>query len=186
MSFILTPEITNIHRLPREYNMAVTDQNTINTFVFSEKDLPGYRKYSHDRPPPRSKDRKRVEKPRGPGMNFRKAVPSMSFGLGRFQEKMLICSETEQTNLVGQIRTEVNCLPVENTDFQQYVFRENKRREAEKPKIKMMKDNDDNNVVIPGNLASSGQFGDLIVSALSRVCAVGEVLMRLLVNYWTA
>lgn len=76
MSLLLTPDAANISRLPKEYNMVVTDKDTINTFVFSEKDLPGYRKYSHDRAPPRTKDRKRVEKPRGPGMNFRRAVPS--------------------------------------------------------------------------------------------------------------
>ena len=97
----------------------------------------------------------------------------------RLSAKMLTCSEIEQTNLVGQIRTEVNCLPVENRDFQEYVFRENRRREAEKPKIKMMKDNDDTNVVIPGNLASSGQFGDLIVRALFTVFGIREVLTRL-------
>ena len=78
MSLLLSPEVANIHQLPREYNMAVTDQDAINTFIFSEKDLPGYRKYSHDRAPPRPKDRKRVEKPWSLGMNFRKAVPSRS------------------------------------------------------------------------------------------------------------
>ena len=57
--------------------MVVTDRDTINTFVFSEKDLPGYRKYSHDRAPSRIKDNKRVEKSRGSGINFRRAVPSM-------------------------------------------------------------------------------------------------------------
>ena len=75
---------------------------------------------------------------------------------------MLTAYGKEQTKLRGQIGTEISCLPVENTDFQQYVFRENKRREDEKPKIKMM-DDDSENVVIPGNLGSSGQFGDLIV-----------------------
>ena len=56
---------------------------------------------------------------------------------------------------------------MENVDFQQYVLRENKRRENEKPKIQMMKDDDNNNVVRPGSLASSGQFGDLIVRAIA-------------------
>ena len=77
MSLMLSPDTASMHRLPKEYNMVVTDQSAVNTFVFSEKDLPGYRKYSHDRAPPRTKDRKRVEKPRGQGLNFRKAVPSM-------------------------------------------------------------------------------------------------------------
>ena len=70
------PEPANAHQLPKEYNMAVTDQDSINTFVFSEKDLPGYKKYSHDRAPPRNKDRNRIEKPRASGMNSRKFIPS--------------------------------------------------------------------------------------------------------------
>ncbi|KAL6720686.1 hypothetical protein ACLMJK_002611 [Lecanora helva] len=146
MSLLLSPEATGMHHLPKEYNMVVTDQHAMNTFVFSEKDLPGYRKYSHDRAPPRNKDRKRVEKFRGPTSNFRRAVP-------------------KQTNLTGQVRTEINCLPVENADFQRYVLEENRRRQDQKPKIKMLRDGDDSNVVIPGNLASSGQFGDLISTA---------------------
>ena len=75
MSLLLT-DATNVQRLPKEYNMVVTDKDAINTFVFSEKDLAGYRKYTHGRAPPRSNDRKRVEKPRGSGTSFRKAIPS--------------------------------------------------------------------------------------------------------------
>ena len=61
-------------------------------------------------------------------------------------------------------------------DFQQYVLRENRRREKEKPKIQMMKDADNNNVVIPGNLASSGQFGDLIVRTVGKLTCIAEML----------
>ncbi len=92
---------------------------------------------------------------------------------------MLTCGGIEQTNLAGQVRTEVNCLPVENNEFQQYVFREQRRRENAKPKIQMMKDGDNNNVVIPGNLASSGQFGDLIVCVIvSSILVQGSLTWR--------
>ena len=75
----------------------------------------------------------------------------------------LVLTSVEQTNLAGKVRTEVNCLPVENIEFQEYVFRESERREKEKPKIQMMRDGDNNKVVIPGSLASTLQFSDLIV-----------------------
>lgn len=115
--------------------------------------------------------------PEGRGLTF--AGRCRVRGLGRYTVvEMLIRGGTEQTNLAGQVRTEINCLPVENMDFQQYVFRENKRRENEKPKIKMMKDGDDNNVVIPGSLASSGQFGDLIVRAFTIKLHTTRLLMK--------
>lgn len=77
MSLFLTPQAAAIHQLPREYNMPVIEQDSINTFVFSEKDLPGHRKYTPGRAPPRSLDRKKVEKPKVPGKPFTKFIPSM-------------------------------------------------------------------------------------------------------------
>lgn len=77
----MSPNLPQNLSVPKEYNMQVTNPNTINTFIFTEKDLPGYRKYTHDRAPPRFKDHKRVEKPRVPGQQetnyFRRAIPSM-------------------------------------------------------------------------------------------------------------
>ena len=76
MSILLSPDVTQNRHLPREYNMHIIEQDPMNTFVFSEKDLPGYRAYSADRAPPRFKDRKRIEKTRKPDHNFRRAIPS--------------------------------------------------------------------------------------------------------------
>ena len=56
--------------------MHMIDQDPMNTFVFSEKDLPGYRAYSADRAPPRFKDRKRIAKSKKPEFSFRRAIPS--------------------------------------------------------------------------------------------------------------
>lgn len=76
MSLYLTPQAATIHQLPREYNMPVIEQDSINTFVFSEKDLPGHRKYIAGRAPPRSHDRTKVEKSKGSGKPFTRFVPS--------------------------------------------------------------------------------------------------------------
>ena len=76
MSLMLSHDLAPNREIPKEYNMQITDPDTVNTFIFSEKDLPGYRKYSHDRAPPRFKDRRRIEKPRNPQGNFRRAIPS--------------------------------------------------------------------------------------------------------------
>ena len=76
MSLMLSHDLAPNREIPKEYNMQITDSDTVNTFIFSEKDLPGYRKYSHDRAPPRFRDRRRIEKPRNPQGNFRRAIPS--------------------------------------------------------------------------------------------------------------
>ena len=81
MSLMLLPHIApNLdakkREVPKEYNLRITDPSTINTFVFTEKDLPGYKKYSHDRAPPRYKDRRRIEKPKRADAYFRRAIPS--------------------------------------------------------------------------------------------------------------
>ena len=79
MSLILSHDVLQNREIPKEYNMHITDPDTVNTFIFTEKDLPGYRKYSHDRAPPRFKDRRRIEKPRKTEANFRRAIPSKWF-----------------------------------------------------------------------------------------------------------
>lgn len=76
MSLLLTPEAATAQGLPREYNMVVTDPDAMNTFIFSEKDLPGYRKYTPGRAPPSFRDRKRVEKSKGPASKFSGRIPS--------------------------------------------------------------------------------------------------------------
>lgn len=85
----------------------------------------------------------------------------------------------EQTRLSGHIQSEFNCLPVENKEFQQYSFRENNRREAQKPKIKPWLGGD---VVIDGE--PTNYFDGLIVSAkLNRT--YGEKLTALQSNTQT-
>ena len=76
MSLLLTPAAATGRGLPREYNMVVTQPDTINTFIFSEKDLPGYKKYTPGRAPPSWKERKRVEKTKGPPSKFGGRIPS--------------------------------------------------------------------------------------------------------------
>ena len=82
----------------------------------------------------------------------------------------------EQTNLAGQVRTEINCLPVINQDLEQFFIREDKRMEQQKPKIARWESTMDNKsrVVIPGNAASSTQFSNLIVSVFKSLVTRGS------------
>lgn len=42
MSLLLEPEVAQQYILPQEYLLDITNPMPTNTFVFSEKDLPGY------------------------------------------------------------------------------------------------------------------------------------------------
>lgn len=42
MSLLLSSEAVQNKNVPKEYNMHVTNRDSSNTFIFTEKDLPGY------------------------------------------------------------------------------------------------------------------------------------------------
>lgn len=85
MRLILNQERKNVQHLPREYSIQATNSQPENTFVFTEKDLPGYKPNAYGRSradhgamtavqDPRSGSY-RVQKQKG---RIRKAIPSMS------------------------------------------------------------------------------------------------------------
>lgn len=165
MCMLLSPDIAQNRDLPREYDMHIVEQDPMNTFVFSEKDLPGYRAYSADRAPPRFKDRKRIEKTRKPEYNFRRAIPSKCLTLG-IPIKLTIVT-AEQTALVGHVRTEVNCLPVENRDYMEYMRRRAKEESESKPKIHVLNASVGGNTLQPGILGATVDTSAFIVGVLT-------------------
>ena len=85
MKLTLNQDRQNVRHLPREYNIQATNLQPDNTFVFTEKDLPGYKPNAYGRSradhgamtavqDPRSGSY-RVQKQKG---RIRKAIPSMS------------------------------------------------------------------------------------------------------------
>ena len=94
---MLAPDIAKVHTVPKEYNMQITNQNPTNTFIFTEKDLPGYAAngrqgvmqghknggppYSHGPPRPMFQDRARQNIQKYDNKKkwqpyYRKAIPS--------------------------------------------------------------------------------------------------------------
>lgn len=59
---MLDASVPRNRKVPKEYNLAFTNSSTINTFIFNEKDLPGYNQYAADRAPRHWINRRRVEK----------------------------------------------------------------------------------------------------------------------------
>lgn len=93
MSLLLSKDAVQNKNTPKEYNMHITNQQSSNTFIFTEKDLPGYaskgkgdaRKgqsngaYSSTQITPRTfRDRSKIDKNKRWQPSFRKAIPSKS------------------------------------------------------------------------------------------------------------
>lgn len=80
MSLLLTPEATKGKNIPMEYNMHITNQDSLNTFLFSEKDLPGFKTFAQNQHYSRTDafmGKNRVsKKKRGFGDTVRRTVPS--------------------------------------------------------------------------------------------------------------
>lgn len=79
---LLTPEATKGKNVPKEYNMHITNQDSTNTFLFSEKDLPGFKSFAQNQHYSRTDafmGKNRVgKKKKGAGDSFRRTVPSES------------------------------------------------------------------------------------------------------------
>lgn len=108
-----------------------------NSFIFSEKDLPGYKNrvdvvfgearsmlYESVKREARKKSLKKKWEP-----YVRKTIPSTLF---MFASIIRALTSVEQTALVGKVADEFNCIPVENEEFQR--ISEAKALEALKPR----------------------------------------------------
>ena len=73
----------------------------------------------------------------------------------------------EQTALVGQVRTEINCLPVENKDYVGYMKRRAREELDLKPKIHVLNASVGGNTLQPGILGATVDTSAFIVRALS-------------------
>ena len=91
MSMLLTPEAARAKNVPKEYNMHIMNPNSTNTFIFSEKDLPGFKTFAQNQHYTRTDafmGKNRIgKKKKGPGEHMRKTVPSGFFRI----PKLVIC-----------------------------------------------------------------------------------------------
>ncbi len=79
---LLTPEATKGKNIPKEYNMHLTNQDSTNTFLFSEKDLPGFKTFAQNQHFSRTDafmgKNRFGKKKKGGGDAVRRTVPSES------------------------------------------------------------------------------------------------------------
>ena len=148
MSMMLLPDIGKRKNVPKEYNLQITDQHTINTFIFSEKDLSGFKSRQkdwalNDTPVGRMG---RVRKNRGRFPEYRRTIP-------------------KQTSISGQARTELNCQPVENAEYQRIMderTREAFRNRKQTQLIDGVVAGGAGNILNPGALGSNVDFTSFI------------------------
>ncbi|KZF23855.1 hypothetical protein L228DRAFT_246706 [Xylona heveae TC161] len=157
LSLLLSSELEQNRDVPKEYNLRITNESPANTYVFTEKDLPGYASKVRsgrpvgDRLPPSSRPEthdRRYGKDRGKRWEpyYRKAIP-------------------KQTAMVGQVQHEVNCLPVENEESRNIMERWTLEKTKPKRETKFLSGNvgaHGGNLLQPGTLGAAGNFGGFI------------------------
>ncbi|KAL8733976.1 MAG: hypothetical protein Q9166_001737 [cf. Caloplaca sp. 2 TL-2023] len=159
MSLILAPNVSTQKNIPREYNMNLANRKSMNTFIFSEKDLHGYA----------ARHNMGIHNQAGGGA-YPSRAPNSSFqhrpgqnlglrdGTRRWQPYK---NKTipKQTALIGQIQTEINCLPVENDSYKRIM--DARAREAQsKPRreTKMVERQPGGRVYAPTGLRQPNAF----------------------------
>lgn len=83
-----------------------------------------------------------------------------------YQARPLIHLSPEQTNLAGQVRTEINCLPVENQEHQEYLEKLAFETLNKRPKTQFIENPlaaSGGSLLNPGVLGPGGNFGSFTV-----------------------
>ena len=192
MSLMLSPTIPLNVTVPKEYNLQITNRASTNTIVFTEKDLPGFSSklrnstkqtqdasslpFSQAAPRPQFQDRSRigstkVNKTKRSQAYYRKAIPSAWYSRNLVCSMLIIVFMVEKTAVSGRVKSEVNCLPVENEEYRRVM--DQRTRQEMKPlrETQMLSgpaSSHGGNVLYPGALGSSGSFNNFIVSIAIR------------------
>ncbi|RDW60152.1 hypothetical protein BP5796_11758 [Coleophoma crateriformis] len=159
LSMLLSSELSQHQTIPKEYELDMTQEDVKNTFVFTEQDLPGFKSKAKQKfdiqsaNMPARLTRPKVERPKGPWdpnkrfqPYFKKAIP-------------------KRTVLLGKIKHDVNCVPVENEESERIITA--RTVEAMQPKLHTKFINDDvsgigNGFIQPGTVGASNAFGGFI------------------------
>ncbi|KAG4429157.1 hypothetical protein IFR05_015357 [Cadophora sp. M221] len=161
LQMLLTPALAEHQTIPKEYDLDVTDEYVKNTFVFTEKDLPGFKSRSRAKfdlasanMPSRltrpKNDKPFTKQPYDPYKRFqpyyRKAIP-------------------KRTTLAGRVVHEINCIAVDNKESQHLLAV--RTLEAMRPKLhtKFVKEDLATlgpGFIQPGTIHAQNSFNDFI------------------------
>ncbi|KAI1434705.1 transcription initiation factor IIF, beta subunit-domain-containing protein [Xylaria sp. CBS 124048] len=171
MALLLDHTKANHQTIPKEYNLEPRDLDLANTFLFTEKDLPGFKSRSHgansDLPPylrrrheqqqqqQQQRPEDKTQSENGVKKNkyqprYRKAIP-------------------KKTALAGKFRREINCLPVWTEETKHLL--KMMSDDAMKPKVStsIVKSFDPSGVIQAGAHVSNDRFSNLVRTAPEQV-----------------
>ncbi|KAI9787375.1 MAG: hypothetical protein M1816_007508 [Peltula sp. TS41687] len=157
--------------VPKEYNMNMSNPYSKNMFIFSEKDLPGFKDKAKARP-------KQVN---GTGSGELK-VPSNETGkkttsrINKRWQPYYRKAIPKQTSLAGIVKHEINCLPVENDEYKRIRHERALKSFQPKAQTKFLTDANSNpgSLLAPGTLGGAGNFKDFIRTAPTQAAKKQE------------
>ncbi|CZT00396.1 related to transcription initiation factor TFIIF subunit [Rhynchosporium agropyri] len=161
LQMLLTPALAEHQNIPKEYDLDITDETVKNTYVFTEKDLPGFKSRSRAKfdlasanMPSRltrpKNDKPFSKQPYDPNKRFqpyfRKAIP-------------------KRTTLAGKVAHEINCIAVDNKESQHLLAV--RTLEAMRPKLHTKFVKEDlamlgPGFIQPGTIHAQNSFNDFI------------------------
>ncbi|KAI9765705.1 MAG: hypothetical protein M1835_007329 [Candelina submexicana] len=168
MSLLLSSDPAHNGTVPKEYNLPITNETPVNTYVFTEKNLPGYESKLTDTPKP-GVEAGAAKFPPIPArlkyQNRQKSGNPEAVDKNKRWEPYYPKAVPKQTTLAGHVRRELNCLPVENKEYRRVI--EERTRQAMKPKPKTQFLDGDvqthaGNVLEPGTIGMAGRFENFI------------------------
>ena len=176
--------------------MQIATEASVNTFIFSEQDLPGFadrpsaetrplnaiepsasqRLQSQDRPINNTRSH---ERPRKWQPYFRKVIPSMQSSWVMWKLDLRLMHLIEKTAICARVDTEIICQPVENRAYRSIMHERSKLAEKPKKDLRMLASTATslgNAIYLPSNLAA-GDFSNFIVSifTLNAIKFVAEL-----------
>ncbi|KAK2629416.1 hypothetical protein QTJ16_000236 [Diplocarpon rosae] len=154
LSMLLTSNLAEHQTIPKEYDLDITAQSVSNTFVFTEKDLPGFK----------SRSRAKFDLA---SANMPARLTQRRSRVGTVGGFIDLANElTEKTTLAGKIAHEINCIAVDNKESQRLLAE--RTLEAMKPKLhtKFIKEDVSTlgpGFIQPGSINAQNSFNSFIV-----------------------
>ncbi|MCJ1251569.1 hypothetical protein MMC30_008804 [Trapelia coarctata] len=167
MSLLLTPDMSINHDLPKEYNMQVTNWSPGNTFIFTEKDLPGYnsKAKSSSRHVQDSASLPFSQVAPRPGFPDRGKSTFPKYDKNKKWQPYYKRAVPKKTALAGQVRREINCRPVENQEYRQLMDERAREALKSRPATQVLGGRASTlggNLLQPGTLGAPGTFNNFI------------------------
>ncbi|GAP86307.1 putative transcription initiation factor iif [Rosellinia necatrix] len=163
MALLLDHTKPNHQTIPKEYALEAKDTDLTNSFLFTEKDLPGFKSRSHgansDLPPHlRRRQEQRQQRPE------EKAQQEGGVKKNKYQPRYRKAIP-KKTTLAGKFSREINCVPAW-TDETRYLLK-TMNDDAMKPKVatSIVKSFDPSGVIQAGAHVANDKFSNLVRTA---------------------